>query len=232
MGTKIDLKEVAILIPAYDAGDTLGEVLGNCIAFGASPKQIWIIDDGSHDNTADVAYSHGVHVLRHFSNQGKGAALKTGFIATLKAGYQWILTMDADRQHDINEVNRFLSNDPSKFDMIIGSRRHNMVGMPFDRWLVNRLTSMVLSLYGGAHQMVTDSQSGYRLISADILKKVRLKTNHFDTESELVARALQAGFRIKEVDITTLYNSPRSHIRPLIDTIRFIKLCLFNLSWK
>jgi len=227
----IELKDVAIVIPAYEAADTLKKVLSDWFRFGAKAEQIWVVDDGSSDATGDAAQGMGVGVLTHERNRGKGAAHKTGFKAALAAGYQWIMTMDADTQHDVREANRFLGLDPATFDLAIGTRRPNMAGMPFDRWFVNRLTSMVLSIFGGRHQ-VTDSQCGYRLISAEVLRRVPLRTNHFDTESELVARALRAGYMITEVPITTLYTSPRSHINPFLDTVRFIALCLFRLSWR
>lgn len=226
----IPLNDVAIVIPAYEAADTLEQVLADWFRFGACPGQIWVVDDGSPDATGEVARKMEVNVLTHERNQGKGAAHKTGFKAALEAGYRWVITMDADTQHDVCEADRFLSLDADKFDMAIGTRRYDMTGMPFDRWFVNRLTSMVLSIFGGRHQ-VTDSQNGYRLISARILRRVPLRTNHFDTESELVARALHAGYRITEVPITTLYTSPRSHINPLLDTLRFVRLCFRYLFW-
>ena len=226
----IKLKDAAILIPAYEASDTLGKVLSDWFRFGAKPSQIWVVDDGSPDDTGEVARRLGVNVLVHKHNRGKGAAHKTGFKATLDAGYSWVMTLDADTQHDVSEAERFLNLDPDTFDMAIGTRRYNMIGMPVDRWFVNRLTSMVLSVFG-RQQPVTDSQCGYRLISAKVLRKVPLRTNHFDTESELVARALHAGYRITEVPITTLYTSPRSHINPILDTLRFVRLCFRYLMW-
>lgn len=226
----IELKDVAIVIPAYEAADTLAKVLSDWFRFGAEPYQIWVVDDGSPDPTGEVARGMGVNVMVHEKNRGKGAAHKTGFAAAIKAGYEWIMTIDADTQHDVGEASRFLALNPAEFDMAIGTRRHNMKGMPFDRWFINRLTSMVLSIFG-AHKPVTDSQCGYRLISAEVLRKVPLRTNHFDTESELVARALRAGYRIAEVPITTLYTSPRSHINPFLDTLRFIRLCFRYLFW-
>ncbi len=226
----IALRNTAILIPAFEAADTLGKVLADWFVFGAGPKQIWVVDDGSPDGTGDVARAMKVNVLTHETNKGKGAAHKTGFRTILDTGYRWILTMDADTQHDVNEANRFLELDPAAFDMAIGTRRYNMAGMPFDRWFVNRLTSMVLSIFGGQKQ-VTDAQCGYRLISAELLRKIPLRTNHFDTESELVARALRGGYRVTEVPITTLYTSPRSHINPFVDTLRFVRLCLRYLFW-
>ncbi len=225
----IPLEKVAILIPAYEAADTLEKVLTGWFEFGAQPEQIWVVDDGSPDGTSDVAARMGVNLVAHKKNLGKGAAHKTGFKVILEKGYKWIMTIDADTQHDPGEATRFLSLE-GNFDLVIGSRRYNMVGMPFDRWFVNRLTSMVLSIYGG--KVVTDSQCGYRLISAEVVKKIPLVTVRFDTESELVAKAMWAGFRLVEVPITTLYTSPRSHINKLLDTLRFVKLCVFHLFWR
>lgn len=226
----VKLNEVAILIPALEAADTLPAVIGDWFRFGAKPRQIWVVDDGSPDDTGEVARKLGVNVITHKRNRGKGAAHKTGFRAVVESGYRWILTIDADTQHDVNEAVRFLNLDPDGFDLAIGTRRGNMKGMPFDRWFVNRLTSLVLSVFGSSHK-VTDSQCGYRLISAEVIRRVPLKTNHFDTESELVARALRGGFKVTEVPITTLYTSPRSHINPLVDTLRFVRLCFRYLFW-
>lgn len=226
----IPLTDIAILIPAYEAEDTLEKVLRGWFKIGARPQQIWVVDDGSPDKTSEVAIKTGVHLIAHKHNMGKGAAHKTGFKAILDRGYKWIMTIDADTQHDPDEAARFLSLNPESFDMIIGTRRENMTGMPFDRWFVNRLTSMVLSIYGGS--VITDSQCGYRLISAEVVRKIPLVTVRFDTESEIVAKALWAGFRLVEVPITTLYTSPRSHINKLLDTLRFIKLCVFHLFWR
>jgi len=96
--------------------------------------------------------------------------------------------------------------------------------MPFLRRLTNVTMSLLISCT--ARQRIPDSQSGYRLIRRDVLEDVRLYTDHFETESELLIRASWRGHRIGAVPITTIYGEEKSKIRASKDTIRFAKMML------
>jgi hypothetical protein len=101
--------------------------------------------------------------------------------------------------------------------------------MPFARWLTNNLTSVILSILSG--QRIRDSQSGYRLISTCVLKRIKLKAKKYDLESEILVKAGRCGFKIDAIPIGTIYRGNKSFINPLVDTGRFIKVMWRSLWW-
>ena len=218
-----------IIIPAYNASSTLFTLIEQISAF-IGRENILVVDDGSKDDTFDLANKSRVKVLQHKRNKGKGEALLTGFRYALDNGYDAAITMDADLQHHPKFIPDFLEkyrhNSP---DIIIGTRKIELKTMPFSRWLTNNLTSIIVSVLGGTK--VRDSQSGYRLISAIVLKRIRLITKKYDLESELLIKGGRMKFKIDSVFISTIYREGRSFINPLVDTKRFIKLMWRSLWW-
>jgi len=99
--------------------------------------------------------------------------------------------------------------------------------MPWDRQFSNQTTSLIISLFTG--QRVRDSQSGYRLIKTDVLRKIQLVSNKYETESELLVKALKRKFKFVHVPIQTIYNDQPSHINRFIDTWRFVRIVVLSL---
>jgi len=221
-------KTFLVLIPAYNAGLTIFELLKKISQF-ANKSDIVVVDDGSEDGTFAIAQRAGAVVLRHETNKGKGEALKTGFRYALKENYRALITMDADLQHDPKSIPDFIRMTDKTNGIIIGTRKRNLKIMPFARWLTNNLTSAIVSVLSG--QSIRDSQSGYRLISIQVLKDVKLESKKYDLESEILIKAKRKGFRIDQIPIKTIYGEGKSFIHPLIDTGRFIKLMWRSLWW-
>lgn len=218
---------VCILIPAYNEARTIGEVV---LAARRVLEPVIVVDDGSSDDTAQIAKSQGAVVLKHASNRGKGAALRTGFQYVLENGYSAVITMDGDGQHSVFDIPQFLESFKKiKSGIIIGSRMHDISTMPAVRKLTNKLTSFVGSWLVG--RRIEDSQSGFRLITSDVLRSVTLETDRFEMESELLVKAGKAGFRIVSVPIRTIYGQEKSKIDPLVDTRRFLGLLFRSLRW-
>jgi len=210
-----------VLIPAYNEAHRIAEVVARSLA--ACPH-VLVVDDGSSDGTAALAEREGAVVIRHGRNQGKGQALRTGFAAAWERGFDAAITLDADGQHEPEDIPRFVAeaaSDP-RIGIVLGCRMSGTLGMPFVRLYTNRLTSAVVSAFAG--QRIADSQCGFRLIRREVLQSVRLRTSRFDTESELLIEAGRKGWRIAEVPIRTIYGSERSKINALFDTLRFLRL--------
>ena len=208
------------VIPARDAAGTVGAVVRG-LRQALPNVTVLVVDDGSVDATGDAARMAGAIVVRHEVNQGKGAALQTGFDEALKRGADGVLALDADGQHDPAVAPRLVA-ELDKADLVIGSREGDRTGMPWLRRVTNDVTTWFVSRLAG--QRVPDSQSGYRAIRASVLRAVRPESRRFDYESEFLIGAARAGFRIGQAPIPTLYNAPGSHIHPVRDTIRFIRL--------
>ena len=129
---------------------------------------------------------------------------------------------------DLGDLLGFLETGRA-YELVIGTRVIDQGRMPLLRKIVNRTTSLVISLLG--HENVPDVQSGYRMIDLRIFKKIRLRTNNFQTEAELVCKAARSGYRIGFTPITAVYDDERSYIKPMIDMIRFINMAL-RFLWR
>ena len=211
--------KILALIPAYNEEERIGDVVKKTSKY----CDVLVVDDGSMDNTGNIAKENGAFVIKHEKNKGKGDALITGFNYAIENNYNVIITLDADGQHDPSEIPKFLENI-DKYDIIIGAR--DFREMPFLRRLSNTITTFLLSLR--THQKIEDSQSGYRLIKTHVLKGLNFKTKRFILESELLVRAK---CRIGNIRVKTIYRGEKSHINNLKDTIRFIKFLIQSLLW-
>jgi glycosyltransferase involved in cell wall biosynthesis len=222
------MNRIAVIIPAYNAGATIAELIERTSRFVGKEDMV-IIDDGSCDQTSEVAGLTGVVILRHETNKGKGEALKSGFGYVRNRDYQAVITLDADLQHDPESIPDFVHRAEGFSGIVIGTRKRDLKIMPFARWLSNTLTSAVVSVLAG--QTIRDSQSGYRLISTQVLRAVRLDSKRYDLESEILIKARRKGFEIAETPIATIYAGGGSSIKPLADALRFIRLMWRSFWW-
>ncbi len=207
-----------VLIPALNAEKSIGDIIRGCLRV---TENAVLVDDGSSDRTGEVAREAGASVLRHEVNRGKGAALKTGFAYALEKGFEGVVTLDADGQHLPGEIPKLVAaRESTGADLIIGSREHLFDQMLVRRRLANRFSAWSIAKTSGTG--VTDSQSGFRFYSADLLRSVTLKSNGFDMESEVIVRAGRGGFRVIVVPIELGFidGVTTSHYRPLGDTLR------------
>jgi len=220
--------KIGALIPAYNAEKEIHATIKGIEKY---LDDIIVIDDGSKDRTVTIARESKVTVLCHKQNQGKGAALKTGFIKALSSNWDAVITIDADGQHSPNFIPLFIESFcQNSYDIIIGSRMNNLHSMPFHRLLSNKITSYMVSKR--IRQKIIDSQCGFRLIKAEVLRKISLQTSHYDTESEILLKSGLLGYRIGFIDIDTIYgNNSSSSIRIYLDTWRFVKLYCSSFFW-
>jgi glycosyltransferase involved in cell wall biosynthesis len=211
------------IIPAYQVAEYLERVINDTRKY---LDDILVVDDGSSDGTYEVASNCGVYVIRHKENLGKGSALKTGFAYAIENDYEVVITLDGDGQHEPKYIPDFISAYKNTgADLIIGSRTSDKSDMPFPRRCSNFLTSHILS--GFLHTKIEDSQSGYRLIKTDLLKMIKLKSKNYQLETEIIIKAVKAGFKIDFVPIKVVYGSKfKTSIRGLTDTFRWIRLVL------
>ena len=219
--------KVCLLLPAYNESKTIGQIIQESSAF---IDEIIVIDDGSSDETGEIAAACRAICLKNPTNCGKGYALRKGFAYALARGYELIFTMDSDGQHQPADIPRFLEYfGNTRPDILIGARdtQDFRTSMPLHRRVNNRLISYVGSKLCG--QRVPDFQSGYRLIRAEVLRQVELETERYETESELLIKAGRLGFRIESLPIQTRYGDEISHIKPLREMWLFTKLLLRSL---
>lgn len=221
---------VVVVVPCKNLEGTIGRLVGAVRAVDPS-LDVLVVDDGSEDGTDGAARAAGADVVRHEVNRGKGAALKTGFDYAAEHGYDAIVTMDGDMQHDPAAIPAFLEAlREGKGDIVVGSRMRAVGDMPGIRIWTNRTTSRVVSALAG--QEIPDSQSGYRIMRTVVVSGLPLATTRYDTESEVLIRAGRRGARIASIPIESIYTGGVSHINPFVDTLRFVRLVLRSLFWR
>ncbi|HEY4613746.1 MAG TPA: glycosyltransferase family 2 protein [Bacteroidota bacterium] len=219
------MERIAILVPAFNAAATLPELVRRLKKY-LSPADMVVVDDGSTDQTAEVAQQAGVHVLRHEQNFGKGKALRTGFeyLASLKP-FEAVVTMDADLQHRPEDLPSFFSCwQDARVDILVGSRARWGTAMPFSRKLSNSITSSLVSARTGV--AIRDSQCGFRLITRRVFETIRTTSNGYEAETELLIKAARRGFRIGFVPIETVYAGEQSHMTHVASTLSFLRVLL------
>jgi glycosyltransferase involved in cell wall biosynthesis len=211
-------ERILAIIPALNAERTLPRVVEEA---RRHIDPVVVIDDGSKDRTGEVARAAGAHVLRHEVNRGKGAALKTGFAWALENGFDGVITLDADGQHLASEIPKFVAERAAGgADLIIGGRAHLFGQMLPRRRNANRFSAWCIARASGVR--ITDSQSGFRFYSGSLIRNLRLRTDGFDMESEVIVRAGRGGFRIVTIpiDLGFVDGLSTSHYKPLKDTLR------------
>lgn len=216
------MNKICAIIPSYNVEQTIAEVIARVNQF-IPFNDIIVIDDGSGDQTAKIAGQFGVIVIQNKTNHGKGFSLKKGFHHAIENHYNAVITLDADLQHDPLEIPKFIDcYFQSHAELVLGDRTGDFSEMPLDRQFSNKTTSLIISVLTGTR--VRDSQTGYRMMKTDVLSKISLVSNRYETESELLVKALLRGFRIAHVPIRTIYNNQQSHIHRFRDTLRFLKI--------
>lgn len=216
---------IGVVIPAYDAAGTVGLAVTGALRH---LPDLLVVDDGSTDGTHAAAAAAGAIVVRHPSNRGKGAALRTGFDWMLSRGAEAVITMDADSQHDPDDLPGFVEAFRARHaDLIIGSRQAGFFAMTPGRRFGNRFSCNALEFFSGLR--IPDSQSGYRLHSAAFLKLLHFESQAYDAEIEVLLEAARRKRRIETMPVSgkAIDGTATSHFRPWLDTWRIIRTVLW-----
>ena len=214
----------AVLIPVHNGGACLIEVLDGLRPL--SPT-VWVADDGSTDGTRERAAASGARVLALPARRGKGAALRRGLREILAAGPpEWVLFMDGDGQHLASEVPRFLEAMAGPYDFLLGDRMAQSGAFPGYRRVTNRAGSRILKWMSG--EAVPDTQCGFRALRTSLISRMKLESDGYEIETEILLKAFRLGARWRAVPVSAVYDGQESHFRPVADTFR---ICMAALRY-
>ncbi|KZX14496.1 undecaprenyl-phosphate mannosyltransferase [Methanobrevibacter cuticularis] len=197
---------VFIVVPAYNEEKTVGEIIEEIAQRG---YKVILVDDGSSDDTNKIAKSSKekfpdrIFVYRHVINRGLGAALITGMTAALRKKAKYVVTFDADGQHDINDIEKVCKplKDDVDVDVVIGARPFE--DMPRSKNFANSVMNFLTRVF--YKTKVKDSQSGLRAFKAATIPKIEIMSQGYDVSSEFIREIRKNNFKLKEVTITTIY---------------------------
>lgn len=207
------------VIAAYNEEKSIARIIKRAKSF---VDAVVIVDDGSIDKTNQYAEEAGAIVLKHIVNLGKGAALKTGCDFAVKKNAKLIVVLDADAQHNPDNIPRFLKklNNYS----IVFSYRKLSSKMPFvlrfGNWFISNTVGM---LYG---IRLNDTQCGFRAFRAEAYKKIRWNASDYSMESEMIARAGKQNLKYVQIPIETIY-SDKYKGTTILDGIKIV----LNMIW-
>lgn len=214
---------VAALIPAFNEAATIARVVEGLERHVAA---VLVVDDGSTDGTGPAAAAAGAEVLAHGANRGKGTAIRTGLDAVLARDFTHVLLLDGDLQHRPEDAPRLIEAAVrTGAGVVVGTRVFDRARMPAARYYANVIGSRALAGLTGV--AISDSQSGYRLIAADLLRRLSLTATKYEIETEMLIRLARLGAAIVEVPVTLAYEGARSKLRPVRDTTRTCFLAVY-----
>lgn len=206
-----------VIIPGYNESGYVDTLLRSVLEF---TPNIVFIDDGSSDDTYERASQHAVHVLRHEVNLGKGAALKTGTeyaFQELKADS--VVFMDADMQHDPQELVHFWERLELGDDLVLGIRQLEK-NMPWLRRTGNSIASTCFLLLFGKY--IPDIPSGYKALSKQAYPYLAWNACGYEVEMEITIRAVREGVQVTQIPITTIYHDHDKGMT-ILDALRVLQ---------
>jgi len=212
-------------IPAYNEARYIGSIVLQARQYVG---EVIVIDDGSTDNTARVAELAGATVIHHPTNRGKGAAIHSVLIEARKRKPDILVLLDADSQHDPNEIPILVKPISEGFDLVIGSREAQKDKTPRYRRIGQKVISHSSRLASKAN--VADSESGFRALSPKAINELDLKATGFAIESEMISRAADKNLRITEVPISNIYTMDGSTLNPIRHGIDVLSQIIVMIS--
>ena len=220
--------ELSVVIPAYNEADRLGLTLERVLGYLDRRRilhEVLVVDDGSHDVTFEIAAAHGeqgVRALRQEANRGKGAALKTGVLASHG---ELVLLCDADLSTPIEDLERLEARLPET-DLVLGSRgaagADVTVHQPFYREAMGKSFNLIIRALGV--RGLRDTQCGFKLLRGDVARELfgALTIERFAFDVELIWLARRRGYQISEVGVRWA-NSRASKVDPVVDSLRMLR---------
>lgn len=201
---------IIIGMPAFNEEKYIGSLV---LRARQHAGEVIVADDGSADRTSEIARLAGAIVIRHDQNRGKGAAVQSILVEARKHDADILAIIDADFQHDPDEIPSLIKAVLEGYDLVIGSRRLPRSRIPRYR----RFGQRTLSYFTGVltKSKVLDSESGFRALSKKAISEIQLKESGFAVETEMISEAVHKGLTIKEIPVSIIYTKDGSTLNPV-----------------
>jgi glycosyltransferase involved in cell wall biosynthesis len=197
----MDRSRIAIIIPAYNEQETIAQVISEVSVYG----NVFVVDDGSNDNTASISKSAGARVIQLSSNQGYDAALAAGLREACQAEAKFIITFDADGQHKPKELQKFIDAWESGENLVLGIRPCKA-----------RLAEKIMGLYYQLRFGVRDILCGFKGYDSALIFSMNFNEYHGLIGSELTFKFLKSGGGCKQIQIDI---DPRQDDKPRFGSV-------------
>ena len=215
---------LSVIIPVFNEELTISNIINRTKSVMEKEKytyEIIVVDDFSSDRSLAFSLKEGVRVLSLKSHVGKGCALRAGFT---KSKGRIIATIDSDGSHQPEEIPLLLAPIlADQSDLVIGSRYLNSKSIIVKKFNVLGVKLFNLLIHFLVKTRVSDSQSGYRIMKAEILKKMSLQSGGYEIESEMLVKTVRMGYRLKELPISFEQRTyGKSSLDPIVDGFKIL----------
>lgn len=207
---KLPSPKILVALPAYNEDKYIGSMVLKAKRYAG---EILVIDDGSTDNTAEIAELAGATVIRQKENRGKGTAVQAILAEAKKRETDVLVILDADSQHKPEEIPVLIKPILNGYDLVIGSRKQQVDKTPryrrFGQGILSYMTGLLTKEQSG------DTESGFRALSRKAISELQLKEKGFAIETEMIANAMEKQLKITQVPISNIYTKDGSTLHPV-----------------
>ena len=202
--------KILVAMPAYNEERYIGSVVLKARQYA---DEVIVVDDGSTDDTSEIARLAGATVIRNEQNRGKGAAIQSILAEAKRRNPDILVLLDADSQHNPNEIPNLLKPISEGYDLVIGSRELQRSNIPAYRRIGQKALLHATRILSG--KRLSDSECGFRAFSPRAVAELKLNQGGFAIETEMISAATEKGLAVTEVPISAIYTNDGSTLNPV-----------------
>ncbi|MFC1992265.1 glycosyltransferase family 2 protein [Chloroflexota bacterium] len=223
--SKVPKQKILIAMPAYNEERYIGSLVLKAWQYG---DDVLVVDDGSTDDTSEVAKLAGATVVRHEKNKGYGATIQSILKQAKKMAPEVLVLLDADAQHNPEDIPPFIKAISEGYDIAIGSRRLQNSSIPAYRRIGQRILLYMTRIL--SREELSDSESGFRAFSKDAVDMLDPKEQGMAVSAETIAIAAEKGLKITEVPISIEYTRDGSTLNPVRHGFNVLGRIIYMIS--
>ena len=225
VGNEAGQPKVIVGMPAFNEGKYLGSIV---LLARQYADEVLVVDDGSADNTARVAELAGAVVVRHSQNKGYGNAIRSILSEAKKRNADILVILDADSQHNPEEIPSLVKAVSGGTDVVIGSRDMQKNTIPLYRRMGQKVLSKLTNVASG--EKLSDTESGFRAYSRKAIDTLELKERGMAISSEIVSEAAAKGLKMTDVPISVTYTEDGSTLNPVVHGVGVLNRIMVMIS--